>query len=102
MADRNLEAGFLLQKCQECDFPDHDHSQSLYLALERQNHFVYGQVSDIIPRVITRVDGSEGAGCTAAHPIFSLHLYEGQVRPEKLDLCTDVCTQCLAAPDNFF
>ena len=51
MADRNLEAGFFLQKCQECDFPDYDHSQSLYLALERQNHFVYGQVSDIIPRV---------------------------------------------------
>ena len=103
MADRNLEAGFLLQKCQECDFPDHDHSQSLYLALERQNHFIHGQVSDIIPRVNNQGrHGSEGAGCTAAHPIFSLRLYKGQVRPEKLDLCTDVRTQCLAAPDNTF
>ena len=45
MAGQNLEAGLLLQERQGHHFPNHDHPQSLHLALERQDHPLHGQVS---------------------------------------------------------
>lgn len=44
LAEKNVEARLVFQECQIRDFSDDDDTQPLFVAVQRQNHFVHGQV----------------------------------------------------------
>ena len=45
MAEEHLATRLVLQECQTSHFPDHDHPQSLFVALQRQKNPLRRQVS---------------------------------------------------------
>ncbi|GIX96873.1 uncharacterized protein CDAR_568101 [Caerostris darwini] len=47
VAQAHVEAGLLLQERQEGHLPGDDHPQPLHMALQRQDHTLHGQVSDL-------------------------------------------------------
>ncbi|GFR21291.1 glycine receptor subunit alpha-2 [Trichonephila clavata] len=56
LAQEDVEAGLLLQERQEGHFPGDDHPQPLHLAVQRQNHPVYGQaMSSEAPQLIPKL-----------------------------------------------
>lgn len=45
MAQEYVASGFLLQKCQIGDVSNDDRAESLLVALQGQNHIVYGKIN---------------------------------------------------------
>ena len=46
LVESDLATRFIFQKCQKSNFSNHDNTQPLPVVVQRQNHPIYGQVSE--------------------------------------------------------
>ena len=53
VASPDLATRFVLQKCQKSHVPNYDDTQSLRVALQRQNYSIHGEVSKNQPLLST-------------------------------------------------